>query len=127
MANTLHDTKSVMKTLEALVGCLLHSAAFFSYLAIFGVDVTHLVLSLSSFAIASAFIFGNTLRLVYESVVFLFLVHPYQIGDRIMYDGVKHTVVNFGLMATQFYRYDGAKIWVCRHDCPLQLCCVHLP
>ena len=109
-----------MKTLEALVGCVLHLAAMFGYMAIFGVNVGHLILSLSSFAIASAFIFGNTLRTVYESVVFLFLVHPYQVGDRIMYDDMKHTVINFGLMATQFHRFDGSKIWV-RSVCLLRV------
>jgi small-conductance mechanosensitive channel len=112
IANTLLDTSAVMTTLEMLVGCILHVGACFCYMAIFGVDVGHLLLSLSSMAIAFAFIFGNSLRTVYESVVFLFLVHPYQVGDRINYDGRNHTVKNFGLMSTQFYRCDGTKVWV---------------
>jgi hypothetical protein len=43
---------------------------------IFGVNVSHLIISLSSMTLAFAFIFGNNLRTIYESVVFLFVVRP---------------------------------------------------
>ena len=36
--------------------------------------------SLSSMTLALAFVFGNSLRTVYESVVFLFIVRPYKVG-----------------------------------------------
>ena len=31
-----------------------------------------------------------------------------------MYEGMKHTVQNFGLVSTQFFRRDGFKVWVRR-------------
>ena len=80
MAITLDNTEVVLGTLELLVGCILHVAAGFAYLAIFGVNVSHLVISLSSMTLAFAFVFGNSLRTVYESVVFLFVVRPYKVG-----------------------------------------------
>jgi hypothetical protein len=43
-------------------------------------QVSHLVISLSSMTLAFAFIFGNSLRTLYESVVFLFVVRPYKVG-----------------------------------------------
>jgi uncharacterized membrane protein len=82
VAKTLTDARAVLGTLELLVGCILHTVATAAYLAIFGVAVGHLLLSLSSVAIAFAFVFGNSMRTIYESVVFLFIVHPYQVGDR---------------------------------------------
>ena len=57
----------------------MHSGGFFLYLYIFGVDVSHLVISLSSLTVAFAFIFGNNLRTIYESVLFLFVVRPYKV------------------------------------------------
>lgn len=39
--------------------------------------------SLSSMTLALAFVFGNSLRTVYESVVFLFIVRPYKVGARL--------------------------------------------
>ena len=38
----------------------------------------------SSIALAFAFIFGNSIRTIYESVVFLFIVHPFDVGDGIL-------------------------------------------
>lgn len=50
------------------------------YLAIFGVNVQHLLISFSSVAVAFAFVFGNSLREVYESIMWLFVVNPYDEG-----------------------------------------------
>ena len=112
MANTLQDTRSVLNTLEKLIGCVLHIIACGCYGAIFGLEIGHMLLSLSSVAIAFAFVFGNSLRTIYESVVFLFVVHPYSVGDRIIFQGAKHTIDNFGLMMTKMIRFDGSMLWV---------------
>lgn len=56
-----------------------------SYLAIFGVNVQHLLISFSSVAVAFAFVFGNSLREVYESVVWLFVVNPYDEGEHLSF------------------------------------------
>ena len=85
VAITLANTEEVLATLSALVGGVLHVAACFAYLAIFGVDVSHLVISLSSVAIAFAFIFGDSVKRVYESVVFLFVERPFVVGDGLLY------------------------------------------
>lgn len=112
MAITLQNTEVVLSTLEALVGGIMHICGFFVYLAIFGVDVTHLVLSLSSIALTFAFVFGNSLRAIYESTVFLFVVRPYKVGDAIWYEDKLHRVAGFGLLWTQLYRYDGSRLSV---------------
>jgi small-conductance mechanosensitive channel len=36
-----------------------------------------------AFMLPFAFIFGNSIRMVFESVVFLFVVHPFDVGDGI--------------------------------------------
>ena len=35
----------------------------------------------SSVVLAFAFIFGNSIRQLYEAVIFLFVIHPYDVGD----------------------------------------------
>lgn len=79
LARTLQDNDQVIRTLEGLVGACMHVLALFGYAWIFGADVGHLVLSLSSMGLACAFVFGNSLRTIYESVVFLFIIRPYQV------------------------------------------------
>jgi hypothetical protein len=36
-----------------------------------------------------------------------------QVGDKIMYKDSKQVVKNFGLLSTEFIRYDGCRVWVC--------------
>lgn len=79
LARTLQDNDEVINTLEALVGATMHVLAAFWYAWIFGTDVGHLIISLSSMGVACAFVFGNSLRTIYESVVFLFIIRPYQV------------------------------------------------
>jgi hypothetical protein len=112
VAITLANTEVVLATLSALVGCILHAVALFLYLYIFGINVSHLVISLSSMTLAFAFIFGNSLRTVYESVVFLFVVRPYKVGDWIVYEGEDHRVTSFGLLWTQMITFNGMSVSV---------------
>jgi len=48
------------------------------------VNVTRLWVTASSALLSFVFIFGNSLRGIYESVVFLFVVHPFDVGDVIL-------------------------------------------
>jgi small-conductance mechanosensitive channel len=75
--------------------------------------VGHLVISLSSMLLAFTFVFGNSIRQVYESVVLLFVVNPYEVGDTILHNGRHHVVESFGLLTTQLIQDCGHAVWVC--------------
>ena len=45
------------------------------------VDIQKVWLLFSSVVLAFAFIFGNSIRQLYEAVIFLFVIHPYDVGD----------------------------------------------
>ena len=48
------------------------------------VDIQKVWLLFSSVVLAFAFIFGNSIRQLYEAVIFLFVIHPYDVGDWLM-------------------------------------------
>ena len=78
LARTLQDNDDVIHTLEALIGCAMHLFAIIPYMMIFRGPISSMLFSLSSVSVAGAFVFGNSLKTVYESVVFLFVIRPYQ-------------------------------------------------
>ena len=105
----LKDTKTIVGKLEHLLGICLQLLFIFIYLAIFNVshhrlhapsepvlivsliDVVHSQVSLtriwltvSSLLLSFVFVFGNSIRAIYESVVYLFVVRPFDIGDAIL-------------------------------------------
>jgi small-conductance mechanosensitive channel len=53
--------------------------------------------------VALSFIFGNTIRNLFESMLFLFIQHPYDIGDWVEFDGKSYEVVKISLMNTVFH------------------------
>lgn len=79
LARTLQDNDDVIHTLEGLIGCAMHLFAIVPYIMIFQGPITSMLWSLSSVSVAGAFVFGNSLKTVYESVVFLFVIRPYQV------------------------------------------------
>ena len=48
------------------------------------VDIQKVWLLFSSVVLAFAFIFGNSIRQLYEAVILLFVIHPFDVGDWLM-------------------------------------------
>jgi len=48
------------------------------------VNVSKVWLTVSSVLLGLSFIFGNSIRNIFESVVFLFVVHPFDVGDALL-------------------------------------------
>ncbi len=57
-------------------------------LLIMGVNTQKLLVAFSSILLPSVFVFGNAAINTFESLIFLFIVHPFDVGDRILVDGV---------------------------------------
>jgi small-conductance mechanosensitive channel len=54
---------------------------------IMGVNTQKLLVAFSSILLPSVFVFGNAARSTFESLIFLFIMHPFDVGDRILVDG----------------------------------------
>ncbi|GFQ07343.1 mechanosensitive ion channel protein 10 [Phtheirospermum japonicum] len=59
----------------------------------------------------AVFMFGNTLRSVFESIVFVFAVHPFDVGDRCVIDGVQMIVDEMNILTTIFLKPDNEKVY----------------
>ena len=49
-------------------------------------DVSTLLVSASSIIFGIVYLFGNMGRQIFDSLVFLFIVHPFNVGDIVMFD-----------------------------------------
>lgn len=52
------------------------------------VDIQKVWLLFSSVVLAFAFVFGNSIRQLYEAVIYLFVIHPFDVGDWLLFDGI---------------------------------------
>jgi len=61
------------------------------WLLILGIATSKFFVLLSSQLLVAVFMFGNTLRTIFEAIVFLFVMHPFDVGDRCEVDGMQVT------------------------------------
>lgn len=113
LANTLRDAEDIVGRLKVIFRGLFHTLGFFVYLLIFELNVARIYLTFSSMVVVSSLIFAPSIRNVYESVVFLFLVHPFDVGDTIKLEsGDLVTVNRMGLSTCEVTKKaDNSKIW----------------
>ncbi|KAG2451530.1 hypothetical protein HYH02_004128 [Chlamydomonas schloesseri] len=112
LALTLQDTRTVVAKLELICGVVLHVLFAFVYLIIFQVNVRELWLTFSSVTLAFVFVFGNSIRSIYEAVLFLFVVHPFDVGDYVLLaNGDMVKVEEIALLFCTFLKGDGRRLY----------------
>ncbi|RLM80483.1 mechanosensitive ion channel protein 6-like [Panicum miliaceum] len=111
LALTLNDTKTAVNKLNQMANVVVGIIVFALGLLILGIATTHFFVFLSSQLLLAVFVFGNTLKTVFEAIVFLFVMHPFDVGDRCEVEGVQMVVEEMNIMTTVFLRYDNLKIY----------------
>ncbi|XP_010066309.2 mechanosensitive ion channel protein 6 [Eucalyptus grandis] len=110
LALTLNDTKTAVNKLHRVVNVIVGILILIVWLLILGIATTKFMLFLSSQLVLIVFIFGNTCKTIFEAIVFLFVMHPYDVGDRCQIDGVQLVVEEMNILTTMFLRDDNQKI-----------------
>ncbi|MBA0838953.1 hypothetical protein Goarm_004736 [Gossypium armourianum] len=52
-----------------------------------------------------------TIITVFEAIIFVFVMHPFDVGDRCVIDGIQMIVEEMNILTTVFLRYDNEKIF----------------
>ncbi|KIY94341.1 hypothetical protein MNEG_13621, partial [Monoraphidium neglectum] len=86
------DTDSIVRSLQFGIGVAIHFVFSAVYLLGFS--------TFSALVLAFTFVFGNSVRNVYESMLFLFVEHAYDVGDLLELDGSTWRVKQIDLMYT---------------------------
>ncbi|XP_002983152.2 mechanosensitive ion channel protein 6 [Selaginella moellendorffii] len=108
---SLNDTKTAVKKLHRITDVIMGIIILVIWLLILGIATTHLLVALSSQLVLAVFVFGNTCKTVFEAIIFLFAMHPFDVGDRCVVDGVQMVVEEMNILTTVFLRYDNEKIY----------------
>ncbi|XP_024518794.1 mechanosensitive ion channel protein 4 isoform X1 [Selaginella moellendorffii] len=111
LALTLSDNKTVVAKLHRVFDFVLVVVLFIIWLLILGVDTSKLLVFFSSIFIPSVFVFGNMAKGTFEALIFLFIVHPYDVGDRVCVDGQTLLVEEMNVLNTIFLTGSNEKIY----------------
>lgn len=110
LALSLNDTKTAVNKLHHMLNVLVIIIIVVIWLLILKVATTHFFIFLSSQILLVVFMFGNTCKTTFEAIIFLFVMHPFDVGDRIELEGVQMVVEEMNILTTVFLRFDNQKI-----------------
>jgi hypothetical protein len=108
---SMRDTSQALGKVDYMLLVISLLALLFTAFAIFNVDIWRSLVPLGSILLGLTFVFGNTAKNTFESVLFLFVTHPYDAGDYVMVDGQYLLVHNLGVMGTTFISGDGQTVY----------------
>ncbi|KAF9586242.1 hypothetical protein BGW38_008118 [Lunasporangiospora selenospora] len=107
----LRDLSQAVGKLDVIFLTIVTVVWLLIILSIFGTSVVQNMLSIGSFLVALSFVFGNSLKTLFENIVFLFITHPYDSGDLCNIDGTDMYVREVGLNSTMFVTWDGKRMY----------------
>ncbi|KAG0051519.1 hypothetical protein BGZ83_003599 [Gryganskiella cystojenkinii] len=108
---SLRDLSQAVGKLDIIFLTIVSVVWLLIILSIFGTGVVQNMLSIGSFLVALSFVFGNSLKTLFENIVFLFITHPYDSGDLCNIDGTDMFVREVGLNSTMFVTWDGKRMY----------------
>ena len=95
---TLNDTNTIIGQLELVMKFAIQVLCIFAYLLVFDANIKQIWLSFSSLVLIFTYIFGTSIRDLYETISFIFLAHAFDVGDLITLDtGDVHVVQSISM------------------------------
>jgi len=104
LQHALNDNKTAVQQFNQLLTGILIVLIIILWLLLTEIATTKIVLFFSSQLVVAAFIFGNTCKTIFEAIIFVFVMHPFDVGDRCTIDG-SMVILNF---LTKIYTFDHA-------------------
>ncbi|KAN0063723.1 hypothetical protein ACQY0O_003773 [Thecaphora frezii] len=103
LSTSLKDMSSAISKLDKVLMFIGLIVVIFIWLLIFDGDSTvSNIVPLSTFVVGFSFVFGNSAKNIFESMIFIFATHPYDVGDLVCIDDEWMFVKEFGLLSTVF-------------------------
>ncbi|KAK7686457.1 hypothetical protein QCA50_010681 [Cerrena zonata] len=111
LTKSLKDVGSAVAKLDAVMFAVVLMIFVFICLLIFNRSNTLASLvPLATIILGFSFIFGHSAQTLFESLIFIFSTHVFDVGDLVMIDDSPMFVREFGLFSTTFRRVDGQEI-----------------
>ncbi|GFS37993.1 mechanosensitive channel of small conductance-like 10 [Actinidia rufa] len=111
IAHALNDTKTAVKQLNKLISGILVVVIIVVWLLLLEIATTKVLLVLSSQLLLAGFIFKNICKTIFEVIIFVFVMHPFDVGDRCVIDGTQMIVEEMNILTTVFLRFDNEMIY----------------
>ncbi|KAI9761915.1 MAG: hypothetical protein M1840_001531 [Geoglossum simile] len=109
IASSMHDVDQAINVLDKLLQVIAFIIVLFIFVAFLNKNFTTTLATAGTALLSMSFVFAVTAQEVLGSCIFLFVKHPYDVGDRVDIDTVQLTVEHISLLFSVFRRVDNHK------------------
>ncbi|KAF2287156.1 hypothetical protein GH714_038468 [Hevea brasiliensis] len=109
--SALKYRKTAVDELNKLASVVVLFVIIIVWLLFMEILTTKIVVFMTSQLLLVVFMFGNTAKTVFEAIIFVFVMHPFDVGDRCLVDGIQMVVDEMEILTTTFLRFDNARIF----------------
>ncbi|KAK9697292.1 hypothetical protein RND81_08G027900 [Saponaria officinalis] len=111
LAHSLNDTRTAVKQLNSIASGMIWVVVVIVWNLMMGFLTTKILVFITSQLLLVAFMFGDTVKSVFEAIIFVFIMHPFDVGDRCVVDDVQMVVEEMNILTTVFLKHDNEKIF----------------
>ncbi|KAF7361876.1 Mechanosensitive ion channel protein [Mycena venus] len=108
--HSMQDLDSAVGRLDNIFMSLYVVVAILIVAVALEAQVATLITSASTLVLGLSWLIGGTLAEVLTSIIFLFIKHPFDVGDRVVIDSHSYTVKEIRLLSTIFINSDGVAV-----------------
>ncbi|PVZ99582.1 hypothetical protein BB558_004392 [Smittium angustum] len=112
LSKTLTDMSQVIGKIHRFLVFVILCVTFLLALTILSFDPISSIAPLVTLIFALSFTFGNSLKETFDCIIFLFMSHPYDVGDHIRVDEDHLKVKKIKLLTTVFMHLNGQNITI---------------
>lgn len=109
--DSLCDVAKAVGALDYFLGAIFVFLYILLAFTIFKVPVETFISTILAFLLPTTFIFGASLKNTFESIIFLFITHPFDVGDRVDIDTDSYVVKSMSINSTALTRIDGKVVY----------------
>ncbi|XP_022869579.1 mechanosensitive ion channel protein 10-like isoform X2 [Olea europaea var. sylvestris] len=111
LAVSLRDAKTAIEELNKIASGFILIVIIIVWILLMEITTTRVLVFISSQMLLVVFMFGNTAKTVFEAIIFVFVVHPFDVGDRCVIDGIQMVVEEMNILTTIFLKPDNEKVY----------------
>ncbi|WWC58465.1 uncharacterized protein I303_101007 [Kwoniella dejecticola CBS 10117] len=109
---SMRDLDGAVRRLDDIFMVIVLAIVVLILAAMVTTKLTTLVTSAGTFILGLSWLIGATMQEILAACIFLFVKHPFDVGDRVDIDGQGYTVAKMQLMSSSFKRLDGKYVWI---------------
>ena len=114
---SLNDINEAMNTLRMYVNVLLVAVLIILWVILMRIATREVLLFITSQFLLAVFTFGNSAKSTFDAIIFVFLKHPFDVGDRCVIDGLQVRNSLDLIYMQQFGFYYNVRLFCCIYSC----------